>query len=113
MSDERVKAALRVKDDPVRTGRSAGVDLVRRKDRELVPRACGREAEALVVVVLVRVATCEIYCEQSDLSRAGIPMLRGGGGWEFVSYLVRCRTCSWNKPQPGHRQYPLATQSQG
>lgn len=38
VSDQRIKLALRVEDDPVRTRRSAGVDLVRRKDRELIPR---------------------------------------------------------------------------
>lgn len=58
MGDQRVKVALRVKDDPVRTGRSARVDLVCGQDRELVPRRGGWETEALVVVVLVRVATC-------------------------------------------------------
>lgn len=71
VSDQRVKVALRVKDDPVRTRRSARVDLVCGQDRELVPRAGCWEAEALVVVVLVRVATCKFIVSNLVLQELG------------------------------------------
>lgn len=55
--NERVKVSLRIKDYPVRPGRSARIGVVARQNREFVPRRRSREAEALVVMVLVRVAT--------------------------------------------------------
>jgi hypothetical protein len=73
VGDQRVKAALGIKNNPVGTRRSACVDLVRGQDRELVPRLGGWETESFVVVVLVRVATCEfnvssLICEELGLS---------------------------------------------
>lgn len=59
MGDEAVQVALRVKDDTVGTGRAARVDLVGGEDGVFVPRASGREVEALAVVVLVGVAVFE------------------------------------------------------
>ena len=56
MGDELVERAVRVKDDAVGARRGAGVDGVAGQDGELVPGGGGREGEALVVVVLVRVA---------------------------------------------------------
>lgn len=55
VGDDGVKVAVRVEDDTVGAGAATGVDLEGVEDGELVPRARGREAEALVVVVLVRV----------------------------------------------------------
>lgn len=107
VSDQRVKLALGVKDNPVGTGRSASVDLVRGQDRELVPRRCGREAESFVVVVLVRVATCKFDVSIPICQELGIPSCGRG----FITYLVRCQTGSLSKPQPEPRQCPLAKEN--
>ena len=55
VGNQQVELAARVKDDAVRPGRAAAVHAVARHDGELVPRARGREVEALVVVVPVGV----------------------------------------------------------
>lgn len=55
--DETVKGSLGIENHPVRTRGPARVRVVAGQDGELVPRSRGGEGEALVVVVLVRVAT--------------------------------------------------------
>lgn len=55
MGDDGVEVALGIEDDTVGSGAATGVDAEGGQNRELVPRGSGREAEALVVVVLVRV----------------------------------------------------------
>lgn len=57
MCDEIVKVPFRIKDDSVRPRRPARVRIVARQDREFIPRARSGEVEALVVIVLVRIAT--------------------------------------------------------
>jgi hypothetical protein len=55
VGDDGVEVAVRVEDDTVGTGAAASVDIEAVQDGELVPGTRGREAEALVVVVLVGV----------------------------------------------------------
>lgn len=55
MGDDGVEVALGVENDTVGSGASTGVHLEGVQNRELVPRRSGGEAEALIVVVLVRV----------------------------------------------------------
>jgi hypothetical protein len=55
VGDDGVKVALGVENDSVGSGAAAGVDLEGGQNRELVPGGSGRELEALIVVVLVRV----------------------------------------------------------
>lgn len=65
MGDDGVKVAIGVEDDTVGTGAAASVDLEAVQDGELVPGARGREAEALVVVVLVGVGVWKATCQHT------------------------------------------------
>jgi hypothetical protein len=55
VGDETVEGSLRVEDNTVGTGGATRVDFERVENGPLVPRALGGEAEALVVLVLMRV----------------------------------------------------------
>ena len=58
MRNQHVQLATLIKDNPVRPRRAACINSMARQDGELVPRPGGGKVEALVVVVLVRVAVC-------------------------------------------------------
>jgi hypothetical protein len=58
VGDQAVEVTITVENDTVGARRAAAVDLVRRQDREFVPGGGSREAETLIVVVLVRVVVC-------------------------------------------------------
>jgi hypothetical protein len=91
VSDQRVKVALSVKDDPVGTRRTARVDLVRGQDRELVPRTPGREAEPFVVVVLVRITACKMNVSDSiSFKYGGLWIFCRGTRVVWVTYI-----CTW------------------
>lgn len=62
VGDDGVEVAIGVEDDTVGTGAATSVDLEAVQDGELVPGARGREAETLVVVVLVRVGVWKTIC---------------------------------------------------
>lgn len=59
VGDDGVEVAIGVEDDTVGTRAATSVDVEAVQDGELVPGARGRETEALVVVVLVRVGVWE------------------------------------------------------
>lgn len=64
--NNRVKAALGVENSTVCSGTASRVDVEARQSREPIPRARGVEAEAFVVVVLVRVGICAISMPFTD-----------------------------------------------